>query len=266
MRAAADQVDAVKILKPVVRPQMEHLPQIMRHAESGSLVQPVVRAPIGRRDHFLETNAAFHVRNANLFQLPQSQGPEARFLLIPVDIAMLVRHRQQDVERAHLLRRQRGVGDAGILHIERRILRELVQLFNIAQVLAVILGQVNGVVRYIIKTSFNAQIEHEGGAGEALLLNFAIGPAPSNRVRHHALHRQREVRVDDNGIGGQSAVGGAHRGAFTAGKDHLLDRFVQQHADTQFLRDAGHGFRDRAATPYRMKDAMLILEKRENAE
>ncbi len=179
---------------------------------------------------------------------------------------MLVRHRQQDVERAHLLRRQRRVGDAGILHIEGRIVRELVQLFNIAQVLPVIRCQVNGVVGDLVITSFNAQIEHEGGAGEALLLDPAVGPAAANAVRHHALHGLGEVRVDHHGIGGQSAVGGAHRGTFAAGKNHLFHRLVEQHASAQFFGDASHGLGDRAATTHRMKDAMLILQERENAE
>src|SRR3984957_1911835 len=100
------------------------------------------------------------------------------------------------------------------------------QLFNIAQVLPVILCQVNGVMGDLVVTPFNAQVEHEGGAREALLLYFAIGPAASNGVRHHALHSLSEICVDDDGVGSQGAAGSTHRSAPTTGKDHFFDWFI----------------------------------------
>src|ERR1700733_10692196 len=101
------------------------------------------------------------------------------------------------------------------------------QLFDIAQVLPVILCQVDGVMSDLVETPFNAQVEHEGGAREALLLYFAIGPAASNGVRHHALHSLSEIRVDDHGVSSQGAVGGTHSSALAAGKDHFFYRFVE---------------------------------------
>src|ERR1700722_19573651 len=140
------------------------------------------------------------------------------------------------------------------------------QLFNIAEVLPVILCQVDGVMGYLVVAPFNTQVKHESGAGEALLLYFAIGPAAPNGVRHHALHSLSEIRVDDYCVGSQGAAGSTHCGAPAAGKDHFLYWFVEQDLSAQILGDARHGLGDGAATTFGMKDAVLVLEEGENAE
>ena len=83
MCTASDQVDLVKILKAVVRPKVKHLPQVMRHAESRSFMQRIICAPVSRRDHFLEADPAFHVLNADLLQLAQSQRSKAPLVRRP---------------------------------------------------------------------------------------------------------------------------------------------------------------------------------------
>src|SRR5450631_4939089 len=140
------------------------------------------------------------------------------------------------------------------------------QFLYVAQVLLVIRGQVNGVVRYVVVTPFDTQVEHEGRAREALLLDPGIRPAAANAVRNHALHSLRKVSVDHYGIGGEGPVCSTHRGALAACKNHLIDPFVEQHFGAQIFRDTGHGFGDGATTTDGMKDSMLVLEKRQDAE
>ena len=140
------------------------------------------------------------------------------------------------------------------------------EFFDVAQVLAIVLGQVNGVMRDVVITSFNPQVEHEGGAGKALLLDPAVGPATADIVGHHALHGLREIGIHHDRIGGQSAIGGAHRGALAALKHHLFDWLVEQDLRAQIFRNASHGPGDCTATAHGMKNAVLIFEEREDAE
>ena len=63
MRAAADQINAIDILKTVVRPQVQHLVEAVREIERRAVVNLVARVPIGRRDHALETDALLDVVN-----------------------------------------------------------------------------------------------------------------------------------------------------------------------------------------------------------
>ena len=62
---------------------------------------------------------------------------------------MLMRDRRQHVERAVAARRQRRIGDAGVLDVERRVFGEHVLVLDVVEVPRVILGDVDVVVRQV---------------------------------------------------------------------------------------------------------------------
>ena len=76
---------------------------------------------------------------------------------------VLVRHRRQDVERAHPLRRERRVGDRCVLHVERRVVGQHVLVLDLVEVLRVVLGDVDVVVGKVV-FPLDAEIHHEGRA------------------------------------------------------------------------------------------------------
>ena len=89
-------------------------------------------------------------------------------------------NRYEYIQGAHAIRRQGAVGDAGVLDVEGRICGEDVCLFDVAEVLLIVLGEIDGVVLDVIVTAFDAEVEHEGRAGILLALDIAIGPAAAD--------------------------------------------------------------------------------------
>ena len=67
-RTAADQIDGLEVFKPIMRPHVQHLRQVVGQIEGGATVDLVMLVPIGRRDHVLKTDAAFHVVDADTGQ------------------------------------------------------------------------------------------------------------------------------------------------------------------------------------------------------
>ena len=57
MRAAADQVNALKVFKAVVRAQVQHLVEAVREIEGRAAINFVARVPVRGRYHALITNA-----------------------------------------------------------------------------------------------------------------------------------------------------------------------------------------------------------------
>src|SRR5262245_1172831 len=120
MRAAADQIDAIEILKAIPRPKMQQLSQVVCQAKGRPTIDLVAMLPVVRRHDPLVTDAPLHVPDADLLQLPQHPASESRFLLLPVDVGMLMGDGSQYVERAAAGRGQRRVSDAGVVRIEGR--------------------------------------------------------------------------------------------------------------------------------------------------
>jgi hypothetical protein len=65
-------------------------------------------------------------------------------------------------------------------------------VLDLVQIAHVVVGDVDRVVGQIV-FSLDAQIEHEGGAGEFFLREPAVGPAPAQMVWDEPLHGAGEV-------------------------------------------------------------------------
>src|ERR1700679_4321554 len=101
MSAAANEINALQILEPIPRPEMEHLAQIVRETERRAPIDLMLFFPISRSEHALETNAFLELVYAHLAKLPENQVAKPGPLASPVYVGMLMRHRNQYVERAH---------------------------------------------------------------------------------------------------------------------------------------------------------------------
>ena len=116
------------------------------------------------------------------------------------------------------------------------------------------------------KVALDAEIHHEGRAGEFLARDLAIGPAAAQAVGHETLHGAGEVGVHHDRVRSFHAGCGAHADGAAALEEDFLDRLVGPDLDAESLGDARHRRRDRGATADRMKDAVFVFEEGENRE
>ena len=73
-------------------------------------------------------------------------------------------------------------------------------LLDVVEVAEVVLGQVDRVMREVVESPLDAQVEHERRAGELLPGDLAVGPAAAERVGHEPGHGAGEVGVDHQGV------------------------------------------------------------------
>ena len=266
MGAAADQVDLLEILEPVARPVVQHLPHVVGEVEGGAAVDLQVVLPVGRRDDLLEANAPLEIVDPQCREPAQDQRAIAGRLALPVDAASQIANRHQDVERAVTGGRLLGIGDAGVLHVERGRLRRRPALLDGAHVAAVVLGKQDRVVRQVIEAPLDAEVHHEGRARIALLRQLAIRPAAAQSVGHQTGHGLGEIGVDDERIAAVLATLGPHADRLATLEDNLGDGLVEPDRDARPARDFGHGLHHRAAAAARMEHPVLVLHERQDGE
>ena len=121
-------------------------------------------------------------------------------------------------------------------------------------------------VSEVVVAAFEAQVEHEGRAGELLLGQLAIGPAPPEAVRDEPLHGPREVRVHDHSVGTVGALRGADADCPPALEEDLLDGLSVVELDPHLLAHRRHVLADGCAAPLGVPHAVLVFEEGEDRE
>src|SRR5688572_18366816 len=119
---------------------MQQLAKTMGKVERRPLVNLIRTVPIVWSDHPLIANALLEIRVTSARCLTQQELPKALPITIPVNVRMLMTHRRKKIQRAHALRRERRIGYARVLNVERRVLGENVLIFDLIQVPLIILG------------------------------------------------------------------------------------------------------------------------------
>ena len=129
---------------------MQHLLQAVREIERRALVNLVFRSQSSgvtmrskRMRHSTSVKPAFAICRS-IFARKRSRSRR------PIDIRMLVRDRREHVERAHPARRECRIGDARVLHVERRIVGENVLVLDLVEIARVVGGDVDVVMRQIV--------------------------------------------------------------------------------------------------------------------
>src|SRR6185437_13663258 len=120
VRTATHEIDAFEILEAILRAHVKHLPKRMRKIEGGAVVDRHVVAPPGWRQYLLEDDAALDVLDADRLQPIECHAPKRALARRPVDVlALEIADGDQHVESRAPGRRERVVGDAGVLRVER---------------------------------------------------------------------------------------------------------------------------------------------------
>ena len=157
--------------------------------------------PLGRIDDPLVADAGLDIAEPEELQAFQDQGAVGRPRGRPVDPGLQVRHRDQDVEGGVAGRRHAAIGVAGMLHVEGGLHRQR-PLGDLPDVLLVAVGQEDRVVPEAVgHFPLDAEIEHEGRAGEPRLLDLGVAPARAVPLRHEGPHHLGEVAVDQHRVG-----------------------------------------------------------------
>ena len=144
-----DQINALDILEAVVGPHVEHLVKAVRQIEGRPFMNLILLIPIGRRDHPLIADPAFQIDKTSLCDLSKYLIPESITFLAPVDIRILMRDRNKNVQGAAAFRRQSGIGYSSVLDVKRGVLTQDMPGFDFLYVLRIVFGNVDGVVRQI---------------------------------------------------------------------------------------------------------------------
>jgi hypothetical protein len=179
---------------------------------------------------------------------------------------MLVRHGDEDIERAHPARGQRRIGDARILHVEGRVVTEHVGLLDVPQVPLVVARKVDRVVGQVFIAALDAEVKHDGRAGIVLSRELAIRPAPSQLVGYQAMHGPGEVRVDNQGVAAVNTVLRPHPHGTPAAEQDLLHVLAEADLRAELLGQVGHRLADRPAAADRMIDAVAVFEVGQDRE
>lgn len=137
--------------------------------------------------------------------------------------------------------------------------------FDLVEIPLIIARDVDVVMRQIV-AALNAEVEHEGRAGELLSRKFLRVPPASVRVGNKTRHRTGKVGIHDHGISAVNTLTRAHSNSALICEEQLFDRLVQPDLDTHALRDTGESGSDCAAAADGMENAVFVLEEREDRE
>ncbi len=98
-------------------------------------------------------------------------------------------------------------------------------VFDLVEIARVVGGDVNVVVRQI-ELALDAEIHHEGRAGEFLARDFAVAPAAAQPVGNETLHGAGEIGVHHDRARLFHPSGGPDADRAPAFEEHFLDRRI----------------------------------------
>ena len=150
------------------------------------------------------------------------------------------------------------IGDAGIANVEGHVFRDDFLSLNVSQILLVVVGKDDVMMRLVFVEGIETQVEHEGGAGVFLLsevlvclLLFAKDGGPGVGV----------VGIDDKLIAGEFlAVGEADLGRIFTLVEDFFDFGLVANFATFLSDDFGHAFGNFGETTLHVVDPMLVFD------
>src|SRR4051794_17006582 len=121
-------------------------------------------------------------------------------------------------------------------------------------------------MRYVVESSSNTQIQHEGGAREFLLFDLSVRPPAPKMVGHQPLHRTCEVGIDDHRIAVILSGIGANTDCSLTPKEDFAYGFVEPDLDAEIRSYLRHRLRNCTAAALWMPDSRFVFEKRKDRE
>ena len=155
---------------------------------------------------------------------------------------------------------------AGIGDIDRGLGGDNVRALDLGDVLLVVLGK-KDVVMVLLIEAFDAEIQHEGGAGIFHLRDIRVRPFAAQFVGNEEVTACGEIRVDhDRSRRAVAPLRGLDAVRTAPCESDGLHRLAETYLDPEIARRPRHPVADRAAAAERVPDAEFIFEEREKRE
>src|SRR5690606_6621470 len=138
MSSSANKEAVCKLLEAVPRPHESHLTEAMREIEGGALEDIELGIPGARGVDFLHLDALLEMGDAErIAEGLENEGSVTPLKLVPVDLAVEVGRRDEDVEARFAVRSEGGIGHAGIADVEGDVIGGTVEFEDLFDVLFV---------------------------------------------------------------------------------------------------------------------------------
>ncbi len=265
MSAAADEEEVVEPFHAVVRAEIEHLIERMSEVESCAHEDVTFIAPILWGEDALSDDVLAEILHAG-FRFDAGDDLVAVFLFVsfPVKAVAGIDGGNQDVEARLTGRCDVGVGDRRVADIDRHVIRDNFFALDVLDIVAVIVGKNDVMVRFLGVNFVQAEIEHESRARELLAFHLRFGfRVTIEQVRH----RVGVIGIHDDVIAREDfAIFQFHAAALCAGELQFLDGGIEAQSAAIFLEKLGHAFRDFAQAALDVIDAVAVFDVGKNAE
>ena len=258
MSSAPNEVEVVESLETVLRSEVEHLRQGVSQIEGGSQ-EDVGIFPAGWSGDFASHNVVTEILHAGGRDHLIDDFFGILFLgPLPVVSVAGIDCRNENVELGMSLWGDGRIGDAGITNVEGQVFREDFLSLNVCQILTVVVGKDDVMMRLVFVEGVETKVEHEGGAGVFLLsevlvclLLFAKDGGAGVGI----------VGIDDKLIAGELlAVGEADLGRVFALVEDLLDFGLVANFAAFLSDNFGHAFGNFGETTLHVEDPMFVFD------
>ncbi len=174
MSSTSNEVEVVESLETVLRSEVEHLRQGVSQIEGGSQ-EDVGIFPAGWSDDFTSHNVVTEILHAGGRDHLIDDFFGILFLgSLPVVSVAGIDCRNKNVELRMAFGSDGWVGDAGIANVEGHVLRDDFLPLNVCQILVVVVGKDDVMMRLVFVEGIKTKVEHEGGAGVFLFSEVLV--------------------------------------------------------------------------------------------
>ena len=121
-------------------------------------------------------------------------------------------------------------------------------------------------MRELREGAFDAQVEHEGGAGVARLVDALVCPMLPHPIGDQLRHGMGEIAIHHHGVRRVAGAADLDANGAAAFKGDGIDRRGELDFDAQALGNACHRSRDLAAATARVEHPVLVFEEAQDGE
>ncbi len=180
MGTAANEVEIFVTSHAVVGAEVEHLVEGVGKVEGGSHEDVEFVSPaIGGDDLFGDDvlTEVFHARA--FFDTVEDFFAVFLFLLFPVEAVAAVDGGDKNIEPGLSGGGDVRVGDGGVADVDGHVVGDDAFALDVVDVVLVVVGEDDVVVGFVVVDFVEPKVEHEGGAGVFLFVEFFLGDGPS---------------------------------------------------------------------------------------
>ena len=258
MSSTSNEVEVVESLETVLRSEVEHLRQGVSQIEGGSQ-EDVGIFPAGWSDNFTSHNVVTEILHAGGRDHLIDDFFGVIFLGSPPVVSVAgIDGRNEDVELGMSLGGNGRIGDAGITNVEGHVFRDDFLPLNVCQILVVVVGKDDVMMRLVFVEGIKTKVEHEGGAGVFLLSEVLVCLLLFSKDGGAGVG---VVGIDDQLIAVEFlAVGEADLGRIFTLVEDLFDFGLVANFAAFLSDDFGHAFGNFGETTLHVVDSMFVFD------